>query len=324
MHMRQQNNFFIAIIILNWNGKKDTLECLSSLEKLNYTNYKIILVDNGSTDDSVTTIRAQFPNITLIESSENLGFAGGNNLGIEYALKLKPDYIFLLNNDTVTAPDLLDTLVEGSSYADILGAKLYLYSKPDTFDHLGGIWKKETATFDLIANRVVDDRTSWEDPLEIDYACGAALFIKREVIETIGMLEPKFFLIWEESDFCFRAKKAGFTIKLCPQAKVWHKVSASFVGGKVHSTYFWWRGRLLWIHRNCSTSEKWRLFLTVIFPETLHMLKLQIIKTLLLLFSSKSKKEEKRKYLRKQRAALSGIKDYLLNKFGKGPSWIYK
>ncbi len=322
--MQDANKPLVAILILNWNGKKDTLECLHSLKNLTYSNVKIILIDNGSTDDSVEAIRSAFPDLQCIEAGENLGFAGGNNLGIKHALKYAPDYLLLLNNDTIVAPDLIDAFLKSTPDAAILGAKLYLYSKPDTFDHLGGKWQKKTASFELIGNRVLDDGVSWEKSLELDYACGAALFIQRAVIESIGLLEAKFFLIWEESDFCFRAKKAGFKVKLCPNAKVWHKVSASFVGGKPHSTYFWWRGRLLWISRNCSKKEKRHLFLRVILPEILHMLKLQLIKTPLLLFSTKSKREEKRNYLRKQRAALAGVKDYILGNFGKGPSWLYK
>lgn len=314
----------IAIIILNWNGKKDTLACLASLEKITYSNYEVILVDNGSKDDSVAVFQKEYPHLTLIETGKNLGFAGGNNPGIEHALKQGAEYIFLLNNDTVVAPDILDAFINDASSGDVLGAKLYLHSHPDIFDHFGGMWKKEKAAFELIGNRIQDDGKSWESPFELDYVCGAAFFIKRKVIETIGLLEPKFFLIWEESDFCFRAKKAGFSVKACPQAKVWHKVSASFVGGKPHSTYFWWRGRMLWIKRNCSLAEKWHLYFKVLFPEICHLIKLQIIKTPLVFFSSKNKKGERKRNLRKRNAALAGVRDFFLNRFGSGPSWIYK
>lgn len=318
------NQKTVAIIILNWNGKKDTLECLSSLEKLTYPHYEIILVDNGSSDNSVEVFKCKYPQLTLIETEENLGFAGGNNRGIEYALTKGFSYILLLNNDTVVAPNLLESFLDASSDGDILGAKLYLYSNPDTFDHFGGMWNKETARFIMLGNREKEDGKSWEIPIDLDYVCGAAMFLKKEVIETVGMLEPKFFLIWEENDFCHRARRAGFSVRFCPKAKVWHKVSSSFVGGKPHSTYFWWRGRLLWIKRNCTPRERRRLMFTVVFPEILHTLKLQLIKTPLLPFASKAKRAEKRSYLRKQRAALAGVYDYFLGRFGKGPSWLYK
>ena len=181
-----------------------------------------------------------------------MGFAEGNNVGIRFALEKGADFILLLNNDTIVDPQLLAAFINTSKNnpkAGIFGAKIYLYDHPHQFDHFGeiGIAKRN---FDLIGNRIFDDDISWELEREIDYACGAALFIKREVFEKIGLLEPKFFLIWEESDFCFRARRRGFTTLIAPQAKIWHKVSASFCG-KPHSTYFWWRNRLLWIERNC-------------------------------------------------------------------------
>lgn len=311
----------IVIVVLNWNGKQDTLACLDSLQKIDYPFFEVIVVDNGSLDDSVAAIRSEFPRVLLLEAKKNLGFAGGNNLGIQLALDHGARYVLLLNNDTVVAPDILQAFVDSASQGDILGAKLYLHDAPDTFDHFGGFWNKERGVFDLVANRFKEDNKSWEKAEVLDYVCGCALFIKREVFEAIGFLEEKFFLIWEESDFCFRAKRAGFTSLFCPRAKLWHKVSASFVGGKAHSTYFWWRNRLLWIERNCTEKEKRRLFFRIILPEVLHILKLRLIKTPLYFFSPT---EEKRRRLLKYRAILCAVKDYLLRRFGNGPSWIYK
>jgi GT2 family glycosyltransferase len=311
----------IAIVVLNWNGKRDTLACLHSLQKIDYPFFEVIVVDNGSSDDSLIAIRSEFPKALFIESKTNLGFAGGNNLGVQLALDRGARYVLLLNNDTVVAPDILKAFVDAASEGDILGAKLYLYHAPDTFDHFGGFWNREKGVFELVANRLKEDNKSWETAQVLDYVCGCALFIKREVFETIGLFEEKFFLIWEESDFCFRAKRAGFTSLFCAQAKLWHKVSASFVGGKPHSTYFWWRNRLLWIERNCSKQEKRYLFFRVILPEVLHVLKLRLIKTPLYFFS---RQEEKQRRLLKYRAILCGVKDYFLRRFGNGPSWIYK
>ncbi len=319
MHM-QESAERIAVVILNWNGKKDTLACLASLKDQTHSPYEIIVVDNGSTDGSLEAIREAFPQVHRIESKTNLGCAEGNNLGIRCALERGADYLLLLNNDTDPDPGMLAAFYAARSPDSILGAKLYLYDKPDIFDHLGGRWDPQTATFDLIANRMQDDHKSWEEPMELDYVCGAALFAPRAVFETVGLLEPRFFLIWEESDFCFRARRAGFTAKLCPQAKVRHKVSASFVGGKPHSTYFWWRNRLLFIERNCSLEEKRRLFRTIVFPEALHILKLFLLKTALLYLSPPSKREAKKNNLRKQRAALLGVRDYLLKRFGNVPA----
>ncbi len=309
----------IAVIVLNWNGKRDTLACLESLEKLTYPNFEIIVVDNGSTDDSVSAIREHFPQHLLIETGANLGFAGGNNVGIHRAIQRGADLLFLLNNDTVVASDILERFVEtfrSHPGAGILGAKIFLYDERDTLDHLGGAWNRKTGTFDFVGLRQKEDGVRFQQPQELDYVCGAALMLKRSVVEAIGCLEERFFLIWEESDFCFRARKAGFQTLTCPKAHVWHKVSASFVGGKPHSTYFWWRNRLLWMERNCSLNERLSLYLRVLIPDILHMLKIRMIKTIQLFIAKSLKpgadfKEKELKLLEKSRGALRSARLFL-------------
>lgn len=319
---------FIAIIILNWNGKRDTLACLDSLKNLNYTNFQTILVDNGSSDDSVAAIREKFPTVTLLETGENLGFAGGNNVGIEHALKLGVDALLLLNNDTEVDPDLLTAFAKqlnAHPEAGILGATIYLFDEREKLDHLGGKWNKRRAAFDFIGHREISQTVKTE---KLDYVCGAALLARREVFEKIGLLEARFFLIWEEADFCQRAKKAGMLSLTCPEARIWHKVSASFVGGKPHTTYFWWRNRLLWIERNRSWPEKISLYLRVLLPEISHLFKLYLLKTAQFrLFGSRlseEKQAERSRKLLQYRAALQGVKDYLFRRFGNAPAWIYR
>jgi len=316
----------IAIILLNWNGKQDTLTCLESLTKLTYLNFEVIVVDNGSTDGSASGIRKDFPEFLLIETGENLGFAEGNNVGMRKAMQRGAELFFLLNNDTIVAADILDRFVEmHASYpeAGIFGAKICLFDQKQKLDHLGGMWNKKTGTFELIGKHREENKPQWQHPQELDYVCGAGMMVRRKVIETIGYLDPRFFLIWEESDFCFRSRRAGFKIFTCPQAKIWHKVSASFVGGKPHSTYYWWRNRLLWIERNCSALEKLSLYLRILIPDTLHMLKIHFIKSAQLkfieLFKLKKNIKEKKEKLIKNRAALCGVRDYLMRRFGKGP-----
>ena len=260
----------ILIILLNWNGKRDTLECLSSLQKVSYRHFTPIVVDNGSTDDSVALIRTQFPTVPIFETKENLGFAGGNNVGISWALKKPYDWVLLLNNDTIVAPDFLDAFLQAAKerpQAKIFGAKIYRYDEPNRIDHLGGFWHPKIAEFSSPAKGKIDDGTSFEEGEKVDYVCGACLFMHRSVPEAIGLLEPRFFLLWEESDFCFRARRSGFEVWTVPKAKIWHKVSASFTGGTPHMEYFWWRSRLLWIERNCPFPERKKLYQTLIFPE---------------------------------------------------------
>ena len=241
----------ISVVLLNWNGKKDTLECLASLQKVSYPNFQPIVVDNGSTDGSIQELRAAHPNLPILEMGANLGFAGGNNPGIEWALRHHAEWILLLNNDTVIDPDCLNAFLNAAKeqpQAKILGAKILRYHTPHIIDHLGGLWTPETGQF--VSLNAGETDHPYLNMRAVDYVCGAALFMHRSVPETIGLLEPDFFLFWEESDYCCRAKRAGFEIWTAPGAKVWHKVSSSFTGGKPHMHYFWWRSRLLWIKRN--------------------------------------------------------------------------
>lgn len=319
----------IFIILVNWNGKQDTLNCLSSLQKQDYPNYEVVVIDNGSNDDSVSIIESTFPKLILLKNQTNLGFSGGNNVGIQYALKHQTDFILLLNNDTKVSSDLLQQFMLGFQQfpkAGILGAKIYLMQEEKKLDHFGGNWNQKKAAFDFIGLHASDE--NWDNAFCIDYVCGAAMMIKKEVFQQIGLLESRFFLIWEESDFCMRAKRAGYKIISYPHAKIWHKVSASFTEGKAHSTYFWWRNRLLWIERNCSLSQLVDVYIRVLVPEIFHLLKIYVLKSIQFIcykyLYAKSEQEKKRNKLLINKAALKGVRDYLFRRFGQGPDWIYR
>jgi len=124
----------VFIIVLNWNGKDDTLECLGSLQQLDYPNFETVVVDNGSTDGSEDVIRSAFPSVNFIQTGRNLGYAGGNNVGIKHALSHGADYVWLLNNDTTVDPNALTALVE-TAQADpkiaVVGSKIFYYDQPD-------------------------------------------------------------------------------------------------------------------------------------------------------------------------------------------------
>ena len=309
----------ISIILLNWNGKKDTLECLASLQKVDYPNFQTIIVDNGSTDDSVAAIRSAYPSVPILENRANLGFAGGNNTGIEWVLRHHAEWILLLNNDTIVAPDFLKAFLKAAKEqpkAKILGAKILRYSHRNIIDHLGGFWNAQKAEFDSPDSGQTDH--PYFNMIPVDYVCGAALFMHRSVPEAIGLLEPKFFLFWEETDYCYRARRAGFEVWTAPEAKIWHKVSSSFVGGKPHTHYFWWRSRLLWIERNCTPEEKKALYRKIIVPELWKMARHYLLK---FLFTSNPVRREK---LRRNRAGCAGAIDYFRGRFGNCPKWLLK
>lgn len=316
----------VAVVILNWNGKHDTVACLKSLETSSQVPFHTIVVDNGSQDDSVVEIRKQFPHISVLETGSNLGYAGGNNHGIQEALKYNVDGVLLLNNDTLVEPGFIEAFIHSCKThpeVGIWGGYPLRFHSPGHLDHLGGIWNSEKADFDLIG---LNAPRGFQTDLPLDYVCGCSIFIRREVFEKIGLLEPKFFLFWEEADFAMHAKKVGFKIGICKQAVLHHKVSASFIGGSPHKKYFWWRSRLLWIERNCSPEEKDKLFDKLIQLELWHYKKLYGIKRIelaLLQLIGRKNLQEKQQKLKQYRAILQGIRDYQAGNFGAGPVWLF-
>jgi GT2 family glycosyltransferase len=229
----------ISIVILNWNGLEDTIECLESLKKITYPNYEVIVVDNGSEGNDAQVLKERFGDcIHLIQNDRNCGFAGGNNIGMRYAVdNSQPDYILLLNNDTVVDPVFLDELVnvaEGDSSIGIAGAKIYFYDEPTRLQFVWGkmnLWTGEAVqTPQIIAyrfGRKEIDKGQYDSAKAADWVTGCCFLIKRSVIESIGLLDEGYFCYGEEVDYCFSARKAGYKTVYVPEAKVWHKLARS-------------------------------------------------------------------------------------------------
>ncbi|RMH58292.1 MAG: glycosyltransferase family 2 protein [Deinococcus-Thermus bacterium] len=210
----------VYIIILNWNGWKDTLACLFSLEDLDYPSYEIVVVDNGSTDNSVEEIRKAYPQITLLETGRNLGFAGGNNLGIRYALEKGANYIWLLNNDTVVAPNALTAMVEiaeSNPKIGAVGSVLYYMDQPERVQAWGG------GRISLITGR----SRHLLSPGELHYITGASLLLRTEALEQVGLLDEGFFMYWEDVDLSLRLQNRGWKLAVASGSRILHKESAS-------------------------------------------------------------------------------------------------
>jgi GT2 family glycosyltransferase len=254
----------IAIIVLNWNGKQDTLECLESIRKIDYQNFDVIVVDNGSCDDSVQSIRNKFPEVNVLETGKNLGYAGGNNYGLRYAIKSGADYILLLNNDIIVGSQLLKNFVQAAHripHWGMLTAKIYYFSHPNKIWYAGARRIKHTANFMHLGKGCIDNGKDYSSMVETDYACGCALFLRTSLLKKIGLFDERFFLTYEETDLSYRTKALGYKCYLVPEAKVWHKVSVSF-GGE-HSPlfiYFLTRNSLLWAEIHLSLIERIRLY----------------------------------------------------------------
>ena len=253
----------VAIILLNYNGLNDTLECLESVYKIDYQDFEVIVIDNGSSIKPKEHILKNFPQTTVIENKKNLGFSEGCNIGMRYALKNKFPYVLLLNNDTTVDKNILKALTAATlerPAGGIFGTKILSYYEKDKIDNIGAAFSWKTGHFSYLGTGAHKNTAEFCRARQADYVCGGGFFIKSSVIEKIGLLEKDFFLLWEEVDFCYRAQKHGFEIWTVPEALIWHKISASFVGGKIHSDYFWWRGRLLWAKRNLTSKEKRSLY----------------------------------------------------------------
>jgi len=262
----------IFIIILNFNGREDTLACLASLEKIKKNKgqaVKIVVVDNASTDGSISAIKKNFPQVKIIANKENLGFSEGNNAGLKSALKEGGDYCLVLNNDTLVKDDFLGELLRVK--ADIVSPKIYFapgseyyqrrYRKGDrgrVIWYAGGQIDWQNV---LASHRGVDevDRGQFDQIEETDFATGCCLLIGREVLEKVGLFDSRYFLYWEDNDLCQRAKRLGFKVCFAPRAVVWHKnAGSSRVGSDLHD-YYLTRNRLLFGWQYASWRAKFAL-----------------------------------------------------------------
>lgn len=229
------NQPLVCIIVLNWNGLADTQECLRSLHKVRYPGREVILVDNASWGDDVRRLSDEFGDwVRIIGNDKNYGFAGGNNIGIRYALDhCSPDYVFLLNNDTVVAPDFLDHMVVaagGDPDAGILGPRIYYYDfdgRRDVIWTAGGkIRWWHPWVYDGIGHNA-DDLPKYQSLRTVDWISGAAIMIRREVIEKIGLLDSGYFFGTEDVEYSLKARAHGFKCLYVPAGVIWHKVGRS-------------------------------------------------------------------------------------------------
>jgi GT2 family glycosyltransferase len=217
----------IFVVILNWNLKDDTIACVNSVLAGSYSCQRVVVVDNGSWDGSTSALTNYFGEaIDLIVNEENLGFAKGINVGIRRALAQGAKWVLLLNNDTVIAPDMVEQLMNVADCqldVGILAPAIFYYDQPDRVWRLGDrryAWLPiplKVPTRELKAGKT----------LSIDYVTGCAMLVKREVWQRIGLLDERFFMYYEDADFCQRAASAGYKVMCVTQAKVWHKVSVS-------------------------------------------------------------------------------------------------
>jgi GT2 family glycosyltransferase len=306
----------VAIVILNWNSYDDTIECLNSLVDLDYPFFEVFLVDNGSKDNSLVRIeneyrRGKFPYIiNILKSDRNLGFAGGNNIGIQKAYQENFNYFWLLNNDTTVDPNALNELIneiKGDSKVGIVGSKIYYYGT-DIIWFAGGVVNKYTGKTSHIGFKE-KDKFQYNNIKEVDYISGCSLLFKKELIETAGYMSEDYFLYYEETDWNLRAHKCDWKIKYVPGSIIYHKVSVSSGGENnlaPYVDYFYLRNCYIMIKRNQSSLSQIISLILLFFRFFKKMAKVYIFNL--------DRKKERIKYL------FMGIKHGLLNKMGKHPT----
>jgi GT2 family glycosyltransferase len=274
----------VGIVILNWNGKEDTAECINSLAAITYPNYTITIVDNDSSDGSVEFLKERYAHLEIAQNSSNIGFGAGNNVGIELALNTAAEYVLLLNNDTIVDKHFLDFLVDEAETGDrvgFVGPKIYRLYEGETAKY--AVWQTfrwkemrldpvQRTTLLHSAGGLFDpwlgkirhigsaefDEGQYDEKKVVDFVEGSCVLVNRNVITEIGLLDPSYFAYLEDIDWCLRGRSSGYTTIYVPQAKIWHKASKS----SSHHVRTYYRVRnLFWLMRKRTTKLQYLTFL---------------------------------------------------------------
>ena len=243
----------VFINTLNWNGKKDTLECVSSLKKITYPNYEIVIIDNGSHDGSVEAFRAAHPDVTILENGANLGYSLGFNAGLKYSYEHGADYVLVLNNDTVVDPKVIDALVEvaeSDARVGFVSGKVYYFDDPTRLQTAGRRNHPIFLVHELVGMGEID-QGQYDEIKDYDYLDDVYVLVSKQAYLDTGGFDANFFLYFEETDWCARIRKAGYRLVYTPHAKIWHKDGRSTGGNQgVNFTYYMARNQILFVRRN--------------------------------------------------------------------------
>ena len=262
----------VAVIVLNWNGTDDTLECLRSLMQLDYPRYEIVVVDNGSQPSPREQIKERFPSVTYLETGLNLGYAGGNNVGIRHALAEGHDYVFVLNNDTKVEPDVLRhgvAVAESDASIGVLGVKIIAWEDPTRLWVAYGEVTYRQGLVRLIGYFNLDDG-AFDEQKDVEWVPGTAMLFRRRALETVGLFDEEFFAYHEDVDWCTAARKRGFRVVFAPGARIYHKGHRSS-GGKGYVTprqYLAGRNMVLYVRKHATALQaaKFMAFQLVTLP----------------------------------------------------------
>lgn len=297
----------VVIILLSYNHSELTQACLDSLLKIDYPAYEILVVDNGSTDGAAEEIRGRYPQVGFIQNETNLGFVGGNNIGLRYAQSVEADYALLLNNDTEVAADFLSRLVsaaEADASVGVAGPTIYYYDRPNVVWSAGGAIDWRRGSTRMVGLDETDRGQFGMEVRPMDFVTGCALLVKMAAVKQAGTLDERFFAYYEETEWCVRIARAGYKIVHVPLSKVWHKISPASRAASPSVHYYMTRNRLLFLRLS---GAGWQAWAHTVFGEYL--------RTLL----SWSLKPQWKGQAPQRKAMLMGIKDYLTGHQGRVP-----
>lgn len=259
----------VFIILLNYNGYKDTLEAVKSLEKISYENYKIVIVDNNSTDNSYNILKEKLgEKHYIVQSGKNGGFAFGNNIGIKFALDNDADYVLLINNDTTVKEDFLDILVSTIEKKENIGLAtgliLNYYDKDKIWFGGGDINWNKFFGMHIDENKSIKEVSLKEG--EITFATGCLMLIKSETLKSIGLLSEEYFMYYEDVDFCANLQKNNYKIYYNPKSIIYHKISAASGENESPFAIEWnTRNRIKFMKKYKGMVSKFKYIKTVIY-----------------------------------------------------------
>lgn len=252
----------VSVITINYNQLQLTCQLLDTLRKVTYPALEVIVVDNDSAENPTAVITTQYPEVKLLVSEQNLGFAGGNNLGIAAS---RGKYLMFLNNDTEVDPGFLEPLVdlfESNPLAGAASSKILYYNSGETIQYAGSTRIDPFTGRSKRIGYLETDKGQYDSVRQTDLAHGAAMMVPRRIIDQVGMMPEFFFLYYEEVDWCESIKKGGYKIYFIPGSKVYHKESMSIGKASTLKTYYMTRNRVLFMRRNTTGLNKlsWILF----------------------------------------------------------------
>lgn len=247
----------VSVISVNYNQARVTCEMIASMQKVTYPNVEVIVVDNASPTDDPGIIEESYPDVKLIRSAVNLGYAGGNNLGVAHA---KGDYLLFLNNDTEVDPGFLEPLVElfeSNPRAGVASPKIIYFGTDNIIQYAGSKGINSWTGRSITIGSLEKDNGQHNNSKRTELADGAAMMVPMRVVKQVGLMPEMYFLYYEELDWCEMIKRAGFTCHYVANSTIYHKESISVGKASVLKTYYMNRNRLLFIRRNVKGMAFW-------------------------------------------------------------------